>query len=383
MSMILRNFCYYHGDDCRTGQAMVLADGHIRHLLTDEALPADARAQAVDCGGLLLAPGFIDTQVNGGGGVMFNSHPDLETLDTMRRGHWCGGTTAMLPTLITDSHEHMQQAVTAVAQALDSLPGIVGIHMEGPHLNRERRGTHAAGLIRPFDALTESLLEPLPPHCCLLTVAPETLPAGTIRRLRARGLHVSAGHTSATHAQIVRALAEGLDGFTHLYNAMTPMSSREPGVVGAALAHEHSWCGIIVDGIHLHPVTAALAIRAKARGRMVLVTDAMATVGSSHDHFELYGETIRVQDGRCVNADGVLAGSALDMASAVRNCVSLLGLALPEALRMASLYPAQWLGLDQERGYIAPGWRADLVLLNAALEVEKTWVGAELCYARP
>ncbi|MCB1637365.1 MAG: N-acetylglucosamine-6-phosphate deacetylase, partial [Thiothrix sp.] len=145
----------------------------------------------------------------------------------------------------------------------------------------------------------------------------------------------------------------------------------------------HSWCGIIVDGIHLHPVTAALAIRAKARGRMVLVTDAMATIGSSRNYFRLYGETIRVQDGRCVNAEGALAGSALDMASAVRNCMSLPGLTLPEALRMASLYPAQWLGLDRERGRIAPGWRADLVLLNTALEVEKTWVGAEQVYARP
>ena len=381
--MILRNFCYYHDDEYLTGQAMFLADGHIQHLLADEDLSPDARAAATDCGGMLLAPGFIDTQVNGGGGVMFNSRPELETLDTMRRGHWCGGTTAMLPTLITDSQEHMQQAVAAVAQALDSLPGIIGIHLEGPHLNPARRGTHSPAFIRPFETLTESLLGHLPPQCCLLTVAPETLPAGTIRRLREHGVHVSAGHTDATYAQIMAALAEGLDGFTHLYNAMTPMSSREPGVVGAALAHEHSWCGIIVDGIHLHPVTAALAIRAKARGRMVLVTDAMATIGSSRNYFRLYGETIRVQDGRCVNAEGALAGSALDMASAVRNCMSLPGLTLPEALRMASLYPAQWLGLDRERGRIAPGWRADLVLLNTALEVEKTWVGAEQVYARP
>ena len=380
---ILRNFGYYHGDEYFTGQLMVLENGLIRDILPEDALPVSE--QDMDCGGKLLAPGFIDTQVNGGGGVMFNSAPTPDSLSTICRGHWSGGTTALLPTLITDSREHMLAAVEAVASVMNtgSLPGILGIHLEGPHLNVEKRGVHSPDFIRPFDANTEALLDRLPAACYLLTVAPEKLPPGTIKSLRQRGIHVSAGHTNASCEQIQAALAEGLDGFTHLYNAMTPMTSREPGVVGAALADPDSWCGIIVDGIHLHPLTARLAIDTKPRGKMMLVTDSMATIGSSSDGFELYGETITVRDGMCVNAAGALAGSALDMVSAVRHCVQLLGLPLAEALRMASLYPAQFLGVDQQRGKLAPGYRADLVLLNQELEVDITWVGAQIYYTRP
>ncbi|PID49979.1 MAG: N-acetylglucosamine-6-phosphate deacetylase [Proteobacteria bacterium] len=377
----LTHCTYFDADDQEHHeQAVIVSHQRIEQILPMSELPEGL--DCVDCSGQLLTPGFIDIQVNGGGGVMFNNQPTLAGLEAIRRGHWSGGTTAMLPTLITDSDAIMSQAVDAVAQAIEQLPGILGIHLEGPHLNLEKRGVHAADKVRLLADFSEQLLQCLPPERYLITVAPECLPAGTIARWVARGIRVSAGHTLADYAQIQQALAEGLACFTHLYNAMTPMASREPGVVGAALEDEQTYCGLIVDGIHLHPAVAKLAVRTKPTGKMLLVTDAMAVVGSSVNSFELYGETIYAVDGRCAKADGTLAGSALDMASAVRHCVHTLELALPEALRMASLYPAQFLGLADQYARLASTYRADLVLLDADLCVQKTWVAGELVYSK-
>ena len=362
-------------------QAVIINDGSIEDIFPQASLPGDM--PITDCQDHLLVAGFIDTQVNGGGGVMFNDQPNVQGIDTIRRGHWSGGTTAMLPTLITDTDEKMQQAVSAIAQAIEvELPGIVGIHLEGPHLSLAKRGVHSTEQIRPFEAATSDLLSVLPADKYLITVAPETLAPGTIRQLSQRGIRVSAGHTTANYQQIKAALAEGLSCFTHLYNAMTPVTSREPGTVGAALDDNDSYCGIIIDGHHLHPITAKLAIASKAKGKMMLVTDAMATVGSLQGSFQLYGETIYAIDGRCAKSDGTLAGSALDMVSAVRNCVELLDIPLAEALRMASLYPAQFLGIDDRYGQILPNYRADMVLLDKQLQVQKTWVSGELCFSR-
>ncbi|MGB1010756.1 MAG: N-acetylglucosamine-6-phosphate deacetylase [Thiolinea sp.] len=370
-------------DELLQAQAVVICVGHIERICPQHDIAQEIAAglTVVDGNGLLLAAGFIDTQVNGGGGVMLNDQPTLDGIDAIRHAHWSGGTTAMLPTLITDCHDVMLQAVHAVSQALGTLPGILGIHLEGPHLSVSRKGVHSAQQIRPFDAQTQALLDVLPADKYLLTVAPETLASGVIRRLSGDGIRVSAGHTAATYAQIQQALKEGLSGFTHLYNAMTPMSSREPGVVGAALEDPDSYCGIIVDGYHLHWATAKLAITTKPRGKMMLVTDAMATVGSSQDSFELYGERIYVDNGRCATEAGTLAGSALDMVTAVRNCVQKLGISLPEALRMASLYPAQFMGVADQYGHISAGFRADLVLLDDDLQLRQTWVQGELCFA--
>ena len=191
----------------------------------------------------------------------------------------------------------------------------------------------------------------------------------------ARGAKVAAGHTAASYEQARVGLDAGISGFTHLYNAMTPLQGRDPGVVGAALEDPHSWCGVIVDGVHVHPASLRVALAAKPRGKILLVTDAMPMVGADAPSFELYGETITAIDGVVRNAAGSLAGSALDMASAVRNTVQMLGLPLEEAARMASTYPAQFLGIDDYRGRIAPGCAADLVLLDDALQVRETWIG--------
>ena len=357
----------------------LLIDGHLITAVA-AADTLDPQIPRHDCKGHTLAPGFIDIQVNGGGGLMFNQAPDLTTLDVIRRGHWSGGTTAMLPTLITDNDENMTNAVDAVARAIDSLEGIVGIHLEGPHLSIERKGVHDPAEIRPFSAHTESLLSRMPAKHYLLTLAPENAPAGLISKLSKMGIRVSAGHTAATYAQTRAALDEGLCCFTHLHNAMTPLGSREPGVVGAALEDDDSYMGIIIDGFHIHPTTAKLSIGSKAKGKTLLVSDAMATVGSDADSFELYGQTIYAIDGRCATADGTLAGSALDMIGAVRNSVTTLDIPLEEALRMASQYPAEFLDLDDTRGHLRSGYRADFVLIDTDLNLLQTWLSGSCCY---
>jgi len=270
----------------------------------------------------------------------------------------------------------MRAAVAAVRQAIaEGVPGILGIHLEGPYIAPERKGTHDAGKFRVPDAAEIEMATALDNGVTLITLAPERVPADTIRAMVARGAKVAAGHTAANYAQARAGLDAGITGFTHLYNAMTPLQGREPGVVGAALEDPHSWCGVIVDGVHVHPASLRVALAAKPRGKILLVTDAMPMVGSDDPSFDLYGETIVAKDGVVRNAAGALAGSALDMASAVRNTVGLLGLPLEEAARMASTYPARFLGIDDRRGRIAPGCVADLVLLDGALQVRETWIG--------
>jgi N-acetylglucosamine-6-phosphate deacetylase len=278
--------------------------------------------------------------------------------------------------LISDDTAVMRAAIDAVAQALrEGVPGVLGIHLEGPFLAPERKGVHDASKFRTPDAALLDLVTALGADRTLLTVAPERVPAATIAELSARGVIVSLGHTAASYEITRAALDAGARGFTHLYNAMSPLQSREPGAVGAALEDAHSWCGIIVDGEHVHPAACRVAIAAKPRGKVMLVSDAMPPVGSDERSFELYGERIEVRDGVLRSASGALAGSCLDMATAVRKTVRELGIELGEALRMASTYPAQFLRREQAIGSIAVGKRADFVVLNEDLSVHQVWIG--------
>ena len=342
----------------------------------------DARlrdAEAVDLGGGHLVPGFIDAQVNGGGGVLLNNARSVEGVAAIARAHRRFGTTGLLPTLISDRLEIMREAVAAVRDAIaGGVPGVLGVHLEGPWLAPARKGTHDAAVFRVPDAGEIALATSLDNGVTLLTLAPERVPADTIRACVARGAIVSAGHTAASYDEALAGLDAGVRGFTHLHNAMTPATGREPGVVGAALEDPHSWCGVIVDGVHVHPASLRVALAAKPRGKLFLVTDAMPMVGADSPAFELYGETITAIDGVVRNAAGALAGSALDMASAVRNTVRLLGLPLDEAARMASRYPAEFLGLGDTHGRIAPGYAADLVLLDDAVRVRATWIAGDM-----
>ena len=336
----------------------------------------DPRIDRVDLGGGLLLPGFIDTQVNGGGGVLFNDAPTVESIRRIGAAHRRHGTTGFLPTLISDDADTMRAALAAVEQALaEGVPGVLGIHLEGPYLAPARKGVHDPKFFHTPGR--DELARLCAPHrgVRLLTLAPEQVPLAQIAELAAAGLLVCAGHTAADYATIRAALDAGVRGFTHLFNAMTPLGSREPGVVGAALDDPHSWCGLIVDGRHVHPASLRVAIAAKPRGKMLLVTDAMPPVGSDDPEFILNGEAITIRDGVCQTAQGVLAGSALDMAGAVRNAVQLLGLPLDEAVRMASTYPADFLGLGASHGRIAAGYQADLVALNNDCRVLRSWIG--------
>jgi len=361
----------------REDVAVLVREGHVLALAAEDD-PRMAQAERRDLAGALLLPGFIDVQVNGGGGLLFNDAPTVETLRVIAQAHRRFGTTGLLPTLITDTAATMRAALDAVDAAIaQCVPGILGIHIEGPFLAPARKGIHDASLFRTPDADDLLALTAQRRGVVMLTLAPERVDLAVIARLAHAGVRVVAGHTAADYATTRAALDAGVCGFTHLYNAMSPLTSREPGVVGAALDDPASWCGLIVDGHHVHPASLRIAINAKPPGKCVLVTDAMPPVGGARPNYTLNGQTIVAREGICMNEAGVLAGSALDMASAVRNTVNLLGLPLAEASRMASAYPAEWLGLEQTHGRIAPGQRADFAVLDDTLHVRETWIGGE------
>jgi N-acetylglucosamine-6-phosphate deacetylase len=362
------------GDGFTEGRAVLIADGRI----TEVVAASERRIRKMprhDLEGALLLPGFIDSQVNGGGGVLFNDSPSVETIAAIGRAHRRFGTAGFLPTLISDDLDVVARAIGAVRSAIESgVPGVLGIHIEGPFLNVERKGVHDPAKLRELDASAVGLLTSLRAGRTLVTLAPEMTTPAIIQGLVAAGVVVSAGHTNATYAQITMALRAGLTGFTHLFNAMSQLTGREPGTVGAALDDAGSWCGIIVDGLHTSPVVLRIALRCKPHERFMLVTDAMPSVGTSVSSFELQGRRILVSGSVCVDEDGRLAGSNIDMASCVRNAVQMLGVPLSEAVRMASQWPAEFLGLGGELGRIARGQRANLVAADDELRVLETWI---------
>ncbi len=362
-------------DGFRDDLAVLLDDGGDIAALVPASQARTQADEIDDLAGGWLVPGFIDAQVNGGGGVLFNNDPSVEAIAAIGRAHRRFGTTGFLPTLISDDAEVMARAIGGTRAAIAAgVPGVLGVHLEGPYIAPARKGTHDAGKFRVPDAAEVAMATSLDNGITLITLAPEQVPLATIRAMAARGAIVVAGHTAASYEQARAGLEAGLRGFTHLYNAMSPLQGREPGAVGAALEDRDSWCGVIVDGVHVHPGSLRVALAAKPRGKLFLVTDAMPMVGSDDPAFALYGEVITAVDGVVRNAAGALAGSALDMATAVRNCVRLLGLPLDEAARMASTYPADFLGLGGRCGRIAAGLQADLVLLDESLAVRSTWI---------
>jgi N-acetylglucosamine-6-phosphate deacetylase len=320
-----------------------------------------------------LVPGFIDIQVNGGGDVLFNDEPTPEGVCAIVSAHRKFGTTALLPTLISDRPEKMAAALAAVEALAGVEPGVLGIHLEGPFLSPEKAGAHDPGALRRPTAGDLSMIAAERRGVTLVTLAPEQVPEGFIAGLVAAGVRVALGHSMATYAETRAAMAEGFTGFTHLFNAMRPLEAREPGPIAVALESAAAWYGLIVDGIHVAPAVLRFALRGS--GKPILVTDAMPPVGGTRSSFQLGGETVSVHDGRCARADGRLAGACLDMASAVRNCVRLLDVPLTDALKFASTHPAEFLGLGDTLGRLAPGYRADMVALEGdAIEVLDTWV---------
>jgi N-acetylglucosamine-6-phosphate deacetylase len=371
------------GDDGIAEGRAVLIEGERIAAVTSTLDPRVKSARRHDLKGATLLPGFIDAQVNGGGGVLFNDAPTIDAVRAIGAAHRRFGTTGFLPTLISDDLSVIGEAMAAVRGAIAAkVPGVMGVHIEGPFISAERPGAHDPAKIRDLDERGVQLLTSLGVGRTLVTLAPEMTTAATIRRLAASGVVVSAGHTNATFEGMQAALASGVRGVTHLFNAMSPLQHREPGVVGAALNDPECWCGLIVDGRHVHPAVLQLALRSKRPDRFMLVTDAMPNVGSDRDYFLLQGKRIVVRDGVCVDENGTISGSALDMAGAVRNCMELLGLSLEQAARMASTYPAQFLGLGSELGRIAPGYRASLVAVDDNVRVTGTWIDGADASAR-
>jgi N-acetylglucosamine-6-phosphate deacetylase len=361
----------FDGDVLHENHAVVIDGATIAAVVPRRDLPAAMPVRNLPAGAW-LAPGFIDVQVNGGGDVLFNDAPSPESIATIAAAHRRFGTTALLPTLISDAPHKMAAALTAVQRMVGLHPGVLGIHLEGPFLSPERPGVHdPAAIRRPLMADVETLTA-LRGGVTLVTLAPEEAPSGFVAALTRAGVRVSLGHSMATYEETQHALAEGLTGFTHLFNAMRPLASRDPGPIAAALETPGCWYGLIVDGAHVHPSVLRLALR--GAGQAMLVTDAMPPVGGTQPHFTLYGEEITVRDGRCLRSDGTLAGAALDMASAVRNSVTQLHLPLTSALRFAATTPAAFLGLSGALGRLAPGYRADVVAIDHHINVLATWV---------
>jgi N-acetylglucosamine-6-phosphate deacetylase len=363
----------FDGRGWRENVAVLVEDGRIRALLPWGEVPEGYPERTLPEGSILV-PGFIDLQVNGGGGILLNDDPTGEAMLAIARAHRRFGTTACLPTLITDTRERTQAAIQA-ARAVAGRDGVLGLHLEGPFLSPARPGVHRPDLIaeaKPEDL--EWLTELAGAGRSLVTLAPECVPAGFVKALAARGIRVAAGHSEASAETVGRAVEDGLSGITHLFNAMPPLSARSPGIIGAALADPRLTAGLIVDGIHVDPVAVRTAFAAKGAGGIALVTDAMPTVGSASTQFDLMGRRVTLAGGRLSTPDGTLAGAHLDMATAVRKAVRLAGIPLEDALCAASATPACFLGLERERGFLAPGARADFVLLTPGLEVSATWV---------
>ncbi len=364
----------FDGQTTKEHQVLTIADNKI------VAIDSDVSQVDVEAKGL-VAPGYIDLQVNGGGGVLFNDSPSLDNLKTIIAAHAQFGTTGMLPTLITDKVEVMVQAADAMAAAIaEQVPGILGIHFEGPHLSIAKKGTHAEQYIRPISDQEWQILSRKDIGQILVTLAPETVDVEDIKRMVSLGIKVCLGHTNADYQTAQAAMDAGADGYTHLFNAMSPLQGREPGVTGCALLNDQASCGIIIDGHHVDYTSAKLALKTKPAGKVFLVTDAMSTIGTEQTEFSFFDRTVYLKGGRLTSTTGELAGAALDMATAVSNSYQYLDVSVEEAIRMASLYPAKYIGQSQYRGVLKAGCYADFILLNDQLIVESSWISGKKVY---
>jgi N-acetylglucosamine-6-phosphate deacetylase len=372
----------FDGAGWHENAAVVFSNGRIDRI--EPSASVSPEIERID-GGEIIAPGFIDLQVNGGGGVLLNEEPTVEGIATICAAHAKFGTTALLPTLITDTPDISARTVAAGIDAKKrGIRGFLGLHLEGPHLSVARKGAHDPKLIRPMEDRDLDLML----SCggaldvLMVTIAPESVTQEQVTKLADAGIIVSLGHTEASYDTATAYAEAGIRTVTHLFNAMSPLGHREPGLVGAALDTGALYAGLIADGIHVHPAAMGAALRAKAGpGKIFLVTDAMSTIGTEMTSFTLNGREILRKDGRLTLADGTLAGADIDMISSVRYVHRNLGLSLEEALRMASAYPAQAARIEDRKGFLKPGYDADFVVLGADLSMKSSWISGECAHA--
>jgi len=364
-----RLFC---GTGFLTGHGVLVANGMVNALVKPGQAPEGARVR--DYGAAILAPGFLDVQVNGGDGVLVNADPTPESLARMVRAHARCGTTGLLATVISDRPAVRRQAFEAVRTALErGLTGLLGIHFEGPFLNPNRRGVHEARWLGPPTNADLALMTTPSGGVTLVTLAPECVPADRLACLVQAGVRVAAGHTAADAEDLARAVSAGVTGFTHLFNATGPLSARVPGPAGIALDLPGVTCGVIADGHHVDPIMIRIAWRQKGADGLMLVSDAMPPAAGGPSHFQLGDAEIQARNGRCTAPDGGLAGSRATLADCVRFCVEVVGLPLGDVLTMATATPARFLGVADRFGHLAPGRAADLVVLDDRGRVLKTW----------
>ena len=368
----------YSGHEILNNHAVVVADGLIARVCPRESLPADIEQR--DMAGAMIAPGFVDLQLNGCGGVQFNDSLDalsVETLETMQRANEKSGCTSFLPTLITSSDALMKRAIETMRAYLQKHQHqALGLHLEGPWLSKAKKGTHDPALIRLPDAAMVQYLCDNADVITKVTLAPENAGSDVIRQLTDAGIIVSAGHSNATYDEAKAGFSAGVSFATHLYNAMPTFAGREPGLIGALFDSPDVYCGIIADGLHVHYANVRNAKRIKG-DKLVLVTDATAPAGADISEFIFAGKTIYYRDGLCVDENGTLSGSALTMIEAVQNSVEHVGIALDEALRMASLYPARAMGVERQLGSIEAGKIANLTVFTRDFKIIKTFVNGD------
>ena len=321
----------------------------------------------------ILAPGFIDLQVNGGGGILFNNRPTKESLNTIINAHQFFGTTSIMPTVISDSVKVLTKCTRAVTQEIKKNSALLGIHMEGPIFSLKYRGVHQKKYISKLSSEYLELFSNLKEYPVILTLAPECISLKDLNHLASLGIKIMAGHTDASYDELEQAAKNNLNGFTHLFNAMSQMSAREPGAVGAALDFDNLYASIIVDLHHVHHSLIELAYQKKPIGKLFFISDSMATINHGEPTFELYDEVVSEQNGRITNAEGKLAGSSITQIDAVKNAYQKCNIPLDHALAMASRYPAEFIGVDRYLGSLKPNYRADLVHFDSNFKVNNVW----------
>ncbi|MDG1345616.1 MAG: N-acetylglucosamine-6-phosphate deacetylase [Candidatus Thioglobus sp.] len=365
----------FNGIDFIEHKALLIEDQHIAGIVNKDAIPTDFQVKKLEGG--ILSPGFIDLQVNGGGGKLFNNSPDKESLNTIISAHQYFGTTSIMPTVISDSLNILQKCTDTISNEINNNHSLLGIHIEGPFFNVKYRGVHQKQYINTINASYLNLFETLDKFPVMLTLAPECISIKQLKHLKSLGFKILAGHTDANYDQLEEAIKYGLDGFTHLFNAMGQISAREPGVVGSAFEFDETSASIIVDLHHVHPSLINLSFKQKPKGKLFFVSDSMATINHGEPSFELYDEVVSESNGRIINSEGKLAGSSITQIDAIKNAYQKCSIPLESAISMATLYPAEYLGVSDYIGQLKKGYRADLAHFDSNFHVQNVWLAGK------